>query len=657
MPIPNWQNETHSPRSRDRCLLDIGSADERSRYARVPIELKLLRAWLPFRTELRLSKSGNPETLKIPYNVADRKAHYTNPRQWMTFDDAYTMLRRGCYDGLGIVLDQRFGIVGYDADSCISHGKISETALRHITTLNSYAEESYSGTGCHCLAYGTLPPYGRKGEGLEMYCHLRFFVITGRHIPGTPSRIEHRQAEIELVHSDIFGREPTGRPVSREPQSVTQFRPITQVCVIEEEKEVGARAFRSDEQVLRNLKGDRVAWRYFAGGCGEMNPSRADFALGCKLAFYTGGDLDQMYRLFMQSALGKREKCRSTRRDIDYVRYTLKRCLARQRVFWRPFVKAPRSKNRVGRPLSTTTQRVQEARSQFPDMRASELARMLGLRSPAVRKVLSRYPSQCRTPEKAKEFKCPEIELTPAFSKDSVSEGTVLEAMNKYSSWVKVTTLATKTGKCNGAVAAELERLAGLDLVDRRCDGRYRVHREQKRRTLKPCRLKPIPKRSDNVHERRTLTKGELRKRGWQKEQIEKYFPIAGRHYREKEILLEWNMRMVKIRLYQVSRIKVFERQPDFEVERAEILQRDGKNSGQPRKPSDDNRVGGRNKWEGNVGCSPISREAGGTILPSVGAPRMEAKAAAEIHPIFCPKMAPTLPNYGRYSKYRGTVE
>ena len=40
-----------------------------------------------------------------------------------------------------------------------------ETARNHFATLNTYTETSFSGTGVHCLAYGSLPPDGRKRDG------------------------------------------------------------------------------------------------------------------------------------------------------------------------------------------------------------------------------------------------------------------------------------------------------------------------------------------------------------------------------------------------------------------------------------------------------------------------------------------------------------
>ena len=52
-----------------------------------------------------------------------------------------------------------------------------------------------------------------------------------------------------------------------------------------------------------------------------------------------------MYRLFMQSALGKRTKCRTMRGTVNYVQYTLQRCLSRQKVFWQPSVEAVQIEN------------------------------------------------------------------------------------------------------------------------------------------------------------------------------------------------------------------------------------------------------------------------------------------------------------------------
>src|SRR5262249_55127060 len=125
-------------------------------------------------------------------------------------------------------------------------------------------------------------------------------------------------------------------------------------------------------------------------GAGRKNCSEADFALGCKLAFCTNGDLVQMHRLFMQSALGQRQKCRTLRGSIDYVEYTLRKCLAVQKAFWKPRAKAIRS-NRRGRKLSETSVRVLNLRRKSPNIRACDTARMLDLKPATVRQILARH--------------------------------------------------------------------------------------------------------------------------------------------------------------------------------------------------------------------------------------------------------------------------
>ena len=151
---------------------------------------------------------------------------------------------------------------------------------------------------------------------------------------------------------------------------------------------------RSDEQVLRLLRHDPVAWPYFSVGAGQKNPSGADFALGCKLAFYTGRCLGQMHRLFMGSALGKRSKCSTRRGKIDYVEYTLRHCLKRQRASWQPSRRVRKSRRPVGRPLSTNTKRILRARRRHPARRPCEIARTLNLNPAHVRRVLLRHAGQ-----------------------------------------------------------------------------------------------------------------------------------------------------------------------------------------------------------------------------------------------------------------------
>jgi hypothetical protein len=122
-------------------------------------------------------------------------------------------------------------------------------------------------------------------------------------------------------------------------------------------------------------------------------------------------------------------------------------------------------------------------------------------------------------------------------------------------------------------VRKQLERLGALDLVDRDFKGRYRKHRERQNRRLKPCASKLFPKCRGTDKERKTLSRGGLKRRGWPLILIDKIFPYEGADYRVREVDLPAQIgRSVKVRFYRVSRIKAVESQPWFEIERANIL-------------------------------------------------------------------------------------
>jgi hypothetical protein len=140
---------------------------------------------------------------------------------------------------------------------------------------------------------------------------------------------------------------------------------------------------------------------------------------------------------------------------------------------------------------------------------------------------------------------------------------------------VKVTTIARETGSRTEAVKKLFQQLGNIGLVD--CDhkGRYRKHRERKPRKLKPCWSKPIQRCRSTGRERKSLTWGELKKRGWPTDLIDRLFPKPGKDYKEKEFALSgWSGHVVKTRIYPVSRIKAFELEPRFELMRAEFWRR-----------------------------------------------------------------------------------
>lgn len=312
-------------------------------FHNVPPELKRLCRWLVWRYSDSPNRRG--KFSKVPYGINDKLAPYTNPRLWLPFEAAGRQYKRGNYDGIGLVLGD--GLCGLDEDHCVGDSHIEAEAWGHIRHLDTYAEYSVSGTGIHCFAFGTLPSGGRKRGDHEIYSDQRFFVVTGWRVPGTPLTVESRGKELHEVHAMIFSSSSFGTPENA-PASVPKPAPITQEG--EGERESQAKLRISDEHVIKLILQDPAASRYWNGCPVGVNPSQADFALACKLAFYTGKDLEQMNRLFRRSGLFGRAKDHARRRDTDYVQYTLRRACEAQKKVWQPRRNQTAIRKSPGRP-------------------------------------------------------------------------------------------------------------------------------------------------------------------------------------------------------------------------------------------------------------------------------------------------------------------
>ena len=236
-------------------------------FSQIPSQLKALRRWLCWRYGEEPRQNG--KFPKVPYNRCGSKCDYTNPSEWNSYELAVRLYHEGAFDGIGFVLGD--GICGLDEDDCLQNGGIEAVAARHIEHLNSYAEESVSGTGVHALAFGTLPGERHKNGKHELYAEKRFFVVTGRRLPHSPRSVEFRDSQLGEVYRMIFGTD-----------SASQFPPITQVGGIRGNttslKTQSVPKF-SDSKVIAAIHHNPVAHRYWLGYPPGINLSRADFAL------------------------------------------------------------------------------------------------------------------------------------------------------------------------------------------------------------------------------------------------------------------------------------------------------------------------------------------------------------------------------------------
>jgi putative DNA primase/helicase len=154
-----------------------------------------------------------------------RTASSTDRATWSTFDDAIKAAEGHPtkIDGIGFVFTPDDPFCGIDLDGCVdANGEISPEADRIITLLDSFTELSQSGRGLHVIIRGHKPPNtpckSAKIAGcklLEIYDQARYFIVTGRHLEGTPAAIEDRQDALLALLAEISP--PKATPPSQTP--------------------------------------------------------------------------------------------------------------------------------------------------------------------------------------------------------------------------------------------------------------------------------------------------------------------------------------------------------------------------------------------------------------------------------------------------------
>ncbi|MCL2072084.1 MAG: DNA primase, partial [Oscillospiraceae bacterium] len=215
------------------------------------------------------------------------------------------------------------GIVGIDIDHCISDGKLNETATAILAKLPpTYVEYSPSGSGLHIFLKGSLPKGGNRNSetGVEMYSTARYFTMTGNRYANCADEIADDDGVLAWIHSTYV--KPKKPPKS---QSATKFDPLETGLI-------------PDAQILemaRKSKDGGAFEKLYSGNWQDKykSQSEADFALCCKLAFWTAKDETQIDRLFRQSGL-MREKWDTSNGDSTYGAMTVRNaCGATSKTF------------------------------------------------------------------------------------------------------------------------------------------------------------------------------------------------------------------------------------------------------------------------------------------------------------------------------------
>ncbi|MDP3702948.1 MAG: AAA family ATPase [Candidatus Omnitrophota bacterium] len=245
--------------------------------------MKALRQWVVWRYHWR---EDNEQWTKPPFQVNETQAKSTDSNTWTTFPVVWQAYEQGGWDGIGFALSDAggVGLVGIDLDHCrdADSGEIEPPALAIVREIHSYTEVSPSGTGLRILAYGQLPPHGRKRGAIEMYQGERYLTITGAHLKDTPPTIEARPTEVLALHHRVFQAKVSAATA-----------PASEAVLSDDALLSRAFAAKNGTKLARLWQGELT---------GYSSHSEADLAVCSILAFWTQ-DARQLDRLFRRSGL------------------------------------------------------------------------------------------------------------------------------------------------------------------------------------------------------------------------------------------------------------------------------------------------------------------------------------------------------------------
>lgn len=257
----------------------------------IPDELKAARQWILWRREVR---HGKPT--KVPFDSrSGLPGSVTDPEIYLAFDRALAIaLGEAFYEGIGFVVTEADPYVGVDLDNCLDESGVLEPWARPVVeSLRSYTELTPSGRGLRVWIKGKLPPKGRRkgklgpgGTGvIEFYEHERYFTVTGDRFARSSSEVLERQAELDAIHRHFWPEKEAAESARTAPGLISL----------------------SDRQICDRMFAARNGFEVQAlfNGASTRHPSgsEADLALCSHLAFWCGGDVDTIDRIFRQSAL------------------------------------------------------------------------------------------------------------------------------------------------------------------------------------------------------------------------------------------------------------------------------------------------------------------------------------------------------------------
>ena len=265
----------------------------------LPDEMKNKPNWVVVRTR------ENKETGRLDKFLIDvhtgKFAESDNPKTWTDFEAACKYAKEHGGVALAYALDGTDGIACIDLDHCIGEdGKRSALADEVLAKCGkTYSEQSVSGRGIHVFGKtkGTdLRSFSKDGD-MEYYQDRHFITMTGD--GAGYSRLESFDApEMKSLLERKLERRTEWKNVGKGESGLTQM----------DDRELLEKAFSAKN-------GDTVK-RLYHGEDLRHNHSNSDMSLMNYLAFYSGGNVEQMTRIFATSGLYRPDK------PASYYEYT-----------------------------------------------------------------------------------------------------------------------------------------------------------------------------------------------------------------------------------------------------------------------------------------------------------------------------------------------
>ena len=267
--------------------------------AALPDEMRNKSNWVVVRTREN-NDTGRLEKFLIDVHTG-KFAESDNPKTWTDFDSACKYAKELGGVALAYALDGKDGIACIDLDKCIGEdGKRTPLAEEVLSKCGkTYIEHSLSGKGLHIFGKtkgADLRSFSKDGD-MEYYQGGQFIAMTGDGT-GFYQLGDFDTPEMKALLERKLERRTEWTNVGKGEAGLTQM----------DDRELLEKAFSAKN-------GDTVR-RLYNGEDLRNNHSNSDMSLMNYLAFYSGGNVEQMTRIFATSGLYRPEK------DASYYEHT-----------------------------------------------------------------------------------------------------------------------------------------------------------------------------------------------------------------------------------------------------------------------------------------------------------------------------------------------